>query len=198
MLYTYCRKTLLYKRVKPSKILKILLTTVTIISLGFMFAVNTVVKNKIKEDFGEIPYEKRIVIINGMVNQTFSEKALAEEIKRLNIRFPHIVMAQAILESGHFKSTVFRANNNLFGMKVAAQRATTAKSANLGHAYYDTWKESVMDYALFQSAYLRDLRTEADYLEYLDKNYAAAADYDQVVMQVVKDKNLKEIFNEDI
>ena len=54
-------------------------------------------------------------------------------------------------------------------MKQARARATTAKGTQLGHAYYDDWKESVTDYALYQAAYLNKLRTEKKYLNYLER-----------------------------
>ena len=45
-------------------------------------------------------------------------------------------------------------------MKQARARATTANGTQLGHAYYDDWKESVTDYALYQAAYLNKIRKE--------------------------------------
>jgi uncharacterized FlgJ-related protein len=198
MLYTYCKKTLLFKKIKTTKILKVLFTISVLLGLGLTLAFNTAVKNHLEDQFNSMPFEKRVIVINGTINDSFNQDQLAEELRRLNIKFPHIVMAQAIIESGHFKSNVFRANNNLFGMKLARQRATTAKGTNLNHAYYENWRESVLDYALFQSAYLRNLKTEEAYLEYLDKNYAMAPNYDDAIRTVISNNKLKEVFKEDI
>ena len=52
------------------------------------------------------------ILVHG---QPFSEKALIELLKDCNMKYPHIVLAQAKVESGHFKSRIFRQNNNLFG-----------------------------------------------------------------------------------
>lgn len=41
---------------------------------------------------------------------------LLAEIKKNNIKFPKIVLAQAILETGWFKSSVCRNKHNLFGL----------------------------------------------------------------------------------
>ena len=79
-------------------------------------------------------------------------------------------------------------------MKQARARATTAKGTQLGHAYYDNWKESVTDYALYQAAYLNKLRTESKYLKYLDKNYAEAKNYDDALLTIIERENLKELF----
>ena len=58
-------------------------------------------------------YEK--VLLVEEVNK-FSEDKMVEKIKELGFKYPHIVMAQAILETGNFKSPVFQENHNLFGM----------------------------------------------------------------------------------
>ena len=79
-------------------------------------------------------------------------------------------------------------------MKQARARATTAKGTQLSHAYYDHWKESVTDYALYQAAYLNKLRTEKKYLNYLDKNYAEASNYDKHLVDIINKHNLKELF----
>ena len=51
-----------------------------------------------------------------------------------------------------------------------------------------------MDYALFQNAYMNKLRKQKQYLNYLDKNYAEAENYDKVLLQVIERERLKELF----
>lgn len=198
MLYTYCKKDLNFKKIKTSKLVKVLLGVAVFATLGFTFAINNATDTAFETELEEMPYEEKVIIINEIEKDAFSQEALVEELKRLNVKFPHIVLAQAMIESGHFQSNIFMANNNLFGMKQARQRCTTAKGTNLNHAYYDNWKESVMDYALFQSAYLRKLKTEAQYLEYLDRNYAEAQNYDSAVKRMIEAHDLEELFNDDI
>jgi flagellum-specific peptidoglycan hydrolase FlgJ len=145
-----------------------------------------------KEALGE-PIETELLVLDSL-EDTFSQEALVEEIKKLNIRFPHIVLAQSILETGYWESRIYQENHNLFGMKQARARATTANGTQLGHAFYDDWKESVTDYALYQAAYLNKLRTEKKYLNYLDKNYAEAKNYDKALIEIIERHNLKELF----
>ena len=45
--------------------------------------------------------------------EKFSEDAMMKLLVNLNIKFPHIVMAQAKLESSNFKSKIFNSTNNL-------------------------------------------------------------------------------------
>ena len=115
----------------------------------------------------------------------FSSQLLHDYIEELNIRFPDIVYAQSKLETGDFNSTIFKENHNLFGMKCARSRPYTHKGSNRGHAMYDNWKESVIDYALYQGSYLRDLRTEAQYYEYIGNHYAEDPNYVAKVKKIV-------------
>ena len=62
------------------------------------------------------------------------EQVLAE-IQRQGIPHPHIVLAQARLETGNFMSDRCRRDKNLFGMKRGRRYAT-----------YRHWRDSVRDY----------------------------------------------------
>jgi uncharacterized FlgJ-related protein len=195
MLYTYCKKSLMFNRIKPSKIIKLFFIAIAIFTSAIYLTYDYAKYRALEQSIDEMHFEEQVIIVNQRINNDFSKEALVEELKRLNVKYPHIVMAQAMIESGHFQSNIFRSNHNLFGMKEARQRVTTARGTNLNHAYYENWKESVIDYAMFQASYLKDLKTEAAYLEYLDKNYAEAQKYDIAVQNMVKNENLKELFN---
>ncbi|MBC7915529.1 MAG: glucosaminidase domain-containing protein, partial [Pyrinomonadaceae bacterium] len=84
-------------------------------------------------------------------SESFSEPALLAFMKKLKIKYPETVLSQARLETGNFTSDIFKENHNLFGMKVAEKRPTSAIGVHRGHAQYRDWKDSVVDYALFQS-----------------------------------------------
>lgn len=142
-------------------------------------------------------YEKEIILLN--VNDTlsdFSEEKLISLMKELNIKFPHIVIAQAKIESANYTSRIFRENNNLFGMREARVRIHTAQGTQYNHAYYDTWRESVYDYAFYQCRYLSDINTEEEYLRCLGKSYAEAPNYVSSLKNKIKIENLKSLFNE--
>jgi uncharacterized FlgJ-related protein len=118
----------------------------------------------------------------------FSKEKLKEYILQLNIKFPQIVLAQAELESGNFTSPIFKENHNFFGMKCAKLRPTTNKGENKGHAYFDTWRDCVVDYAFYSAAYLNEIKTEAEYLDYLRQNYAEDPNYVDKLKQIM-DRN---------
>lgn len=129
----------------------------------------------------------QIPVIQEVKTTDFTEEKLIEYVKELNIKFPHIVLAQARLESGNFKSNIFKENNNLFGMKEAKQRISTNKGTNLGHAKYESWKECVLDYALYQATYLSKFKTEEQYYSYLADNYAANGRYVKLLRDIAKE-----------
>jgi len=82
----------------------------------------------------------------------FSPEKLKAEIQKQGIIYPDVAFAQATWETGHFSSPIFKENNNLFGMKLAHQRKTTAIGQNRGHAKYANWQDSVKDYKLWQDS----------------------------------------------
>jgi hypothetical protein len=107
----------------------------------------------------------------------FSETNLVNKMKEINLRFPHIVLAQAQLETGNFKSKIFKHNNNMFGMKEARSRVKLSLGTKNGHAHYATWIESLYDYAFMQCRYLGKIDNETDYYNYLGKVYAEDPNY---------------------
>ena len=92
-----------------------------------------------------------------------------------SLPFKHkdIIVAQAILETGWFKSKNCVNNNNLFGMRRAYTRMTTSDTTLNGYAHYTNWRQSVIDYYLLQST-REDIihTTRAQYFHYLDKVYS--------------------------
>lgn len=111
--------------------------------------------------------------------EEFSPEALLAYMKELKIKYPETVLAQAVLETGNFTSDIFKENHNLFGMKVAGSRPTSAIGTNRNHAKYRNWKESVMDYALFQSFIIAKLpsNNKTEYRSYIQKFYSTTSDY---------------------
>jgi flagellum-specific peptidoglycan hydrolase FlgJ len=76
-------------------------------------------------------------------------------------------------------------------MKVATQRPTTNKGEESGHAYYDNWKESVVDYAFYQAKYLSNLKSENEYLQYLKQFYAEDPNYMPKLLEIISKQNRK-------
>ncbi len=119
----------------------------------------------------------------------FTPMKLHELLKEKGVRFPSVVFSQAILETGHFKSKVWRENHNLFGMRLAKKRPTTAIGSKHNHAVYTDWMESVSDYLLWQTYVLKDksISSDKEYLEFLDSyGYSESGKYRQTVNKIMK------------
>ena len=191
-LFYYCNKELRYKKINKIKIIVPTLSLL-IIFLLLVWGTNSKTKNN---DILSLPtFESDITVVN--INDTlndFSEEKLIELLLSLNVKFPHIVLAQAKLESGHYSSKIYKENHNLFGMKEAVVRIHTSKGTQFSHAYYDNWRESVYDYAFYQSSYLSTLKTEEEYYVYLDKSYAEADNYVKLLKSMVITEKLKDKF----
>jgi uncharacterized FlgJ-related protein len=187
MYYKFNEETLDFERTKITN--KSLIGFGAAVGLLLVFGFTSNPANKVQN----LSQEEKLIVIREY--NDFSEQKLIEKIDQLNFRYPHIILAQAKLESGHFKSTIFLENNNMFGMKEAKLRANLAKGTNRGHAYYDTWQDCILDYALYYSTYLSDIRTEGEYFEYLRQNYAEDPTYIQRLKQIIKKQDLKSKFN---
>lgn len=128
-----------------------------------------------------------------VTDAAFTEQRLIDKFKQLNIKYPHIALAQAKLESGNFSSEIFRENNNLFGMKQARVRINLAKGTKRGHAYYSTWEDSVLDYAYWCATYSSDCSTEDEFYALLAR-YAEDSLYEIKLRKVIERDGLRDFF----
>jgi hypothetical protein len=136
--------------------------------------------------------EEKLIIIQEY--NKFNEDKLIDKLKELNVNFPYIALAQAKLETGNYTSKIFRESNNLFGMKEAKSRITTAKGTQFNHAYYESWTESVYDFAFHQCRYLPNIKTEEQYFQYLGQNYAEDPNYINRLKDIINKENIKSKF----
>lgn len=195
MKFTYLdRKSLDYK---CFNVLPLIISVSTIFIGSILISYNLGYENGVEVSICEMSSQEREIIIADIEDSEFSQEALIDFLEETNIKFPHIVLAQSILETGNYKSEVFAMNHNLFGMKQARIRPTTALGTSIGHAYYNNWKESVYDYALYQAAYLKNVKAEDQYLEYLGSNYAEAEHYVRALKRIIKKNKIEELFEEE-
>lgn len=177
-LYKYEKDSLSFKKVGYKKIGLAYLAPFLVLSLlGAVMAPRPEIIEKLT------PIERMIVID---MEYQFTEEKFIEEIKRMNFKYPHIVLAQSKIETGNFTSRIFIENNNLFGMKQARVRATLATGTQHNHATYNNWKESLYDYGLYYSSYLRKINSEEKYFEYINQLYAEDPNYDIKVRALSK------------
>ena len=187
MIYRYDKEMLEYKKVNVS------LTGVK--AIGAVIGLTIIMSLSTKPDYDKIDNlnDTEIQIVLSKHNE-FSQTKLIERIKELNFKFPYIVLAQSKLETGNYTSKMFNENNNLFGMKQATIRLNMAGGTQHGHAYYDSWTESLYDYALYSATYLHKIKTEREYFDYLSQFYAEDTLYVKRLQQIITKENLKSKF----
>jgi uncharacterized FlgJ-related protein len=182
MIYKYNKKELLFKNV----FLKYVSTTFLTVMLLIIVTAFIAFSYGKEEGVTSLSNEERSIIIKKI--DPFKVNELKDYLNELNVKFPDVVYAQARLETNGFKSKIFRENNNLFGMKAATRRSSTNKGEQHGHAYYDSWRESVIDFALWQCRYLNNISTREQYFEYLRANYAEDPNYINKLEKILNER----------
>lgn len=172
--------SLLQRQIKLKLIIALVVAwTLVSMSIGYLISSLTKHPNQIEK----LVYSEKF--ITAKYNEEFSPKALRKLLEKLHVKNIDIIMAQSKIETSHYSSQVYLENNNLFGMRQAKNRITTATGSNLGHATYDSWQESAIDLALYQTAYLRN-KTDKEYLNYLGANYATNKEYVTLINKMIK------------
>ena len=123
-------------------------------------------------------------------NDVINYRNLYSKILECNIKFPDVVFAQAVLETGHFRSKLFQNSNNLFGMKLPRKRETVAVGKTQGgYAKFNSWESSVYDYSLWQNYVLskKGNLSREEYLKMLDKIYSESKGYSKKVTKIIKE-----------
>jgi flagellum-specific peptidoglycan hydrolase FlgJ len=116
------------------------------------------------------------------------QREVYQQIVSMGIKFPDIALAQAILESGNFKSKIAVQNNNLFGMRLPKSRETTAVGQKSGYARYLSWKDSVKDFKMWQDSLFkrRPNMTRSQYISYLNRIYSETPNYISRIRLIVE------------
>lgn len=171
----YDRKDLKFKRLSGWFMFIVVLISSFSFTAGWIFSS----KNEIKK-LSHYNEEEKLMIIKN--SDDFSEEKLILFIKELNFRFPELAYAQAVLESGtDFNSNLNIENKNYFGMRLATKRINFQSGEQNTYAYYISWRNSTIDYAMFVATYLSHFKTKDEYYQYIGQRYAEHPEYIQRV-----------------
>lgn len=124
------------------------------------------------------------------IENSITKQNLYEQIINYGIKFPDVVFAQAVLESGQFTSKLFKSANNLFGMRIPTKRESSANGqTKSGYSSYEDWVFSVYDYSLWQNYMLKNKNdlTKKEYLALLGKIYAQDKRYVSSLKRVIEE-----------
>lgn len=96
-----------------------------------------------------------------------------ENINKLEIKYPRIVLSQIRLETNCYKSDLCLKQHNLFGMTYPEFRKSTAIGVkNKKYCIYRNWYDSLIDYKLYQDKFIYKIHTKEQYYNHL-KKYAS-------------------------
>jgi hypothetical protein len=93
--------------------------------------------------------------INVESDVELKDSAILQELIKEGSVIPSVALAQAKIESGHYKSLVCRENKNLFGIKY--HKCPFVKGQNHNHASYNTYKDNIKCYIHIQKHYLGNI-----------------------------------------
>lgn len=116
------------------------------------------------------PIEK-VVTFDSVKHTTLNDANLMKELIRQGVQHPEIVLAQAQLETGFYRSDVCKKYNNLFGLR-----------HKNGYYKFNNWQESVTAYR----DYVQYKYKGGDYFAFLEKiGYAEESKYTQYVKSLI-------------
>ena len=105
-------------------------------------------------------------------NRELNIENLMATLRQFDVKFPQIVAAQALLETGYFTSRVCLENNNLFGLR---------RPSNGSYYTFNSWEESVKAY----KDYVQYKYKGGNYYDFLNRiGYAEDGSYISKVMNL--------------
>lgn len=134
-------------------------------------------------------FQEMIFRESSLTVQLLYEALLFNEIQN-----PEIVVKQAIVETGNFKSKIYRETNNPFGMHLAASRKSITTEFVYGDYYngqfhkmakFNCWYDAVLDFKYWQTFWLNNILTERQYYTFLDTlPYAVNPNYISMIKSI--------------
>ena len=109
-----------------------------------------------------------------------------EFIQKLPIQHPDILYQKIMLETGHLKSKRAVSDGNLIGMRTVKQRPTTQSGISTsGYGKYADWRDSIIDYLLWQQYVVKKKMTKEQYYRFTAQIYSTNREkYVKVLKQI--------------
>lgn len=159
-----------------SAIKVILMLGVSIAGITFMY----VLEDNAGTPPSSITHSEDTVAVSPSFYDKPAKEGLREALEFYGIQHLDVVYAQAILETGHFKSAGCLKHNNLFGLYNSKAKR---------YCRFNHWTESVIAYKEWIQ---RRYKPPEDYYKFLSRiNYAEDPAYISKLKQIVKKENDK-------
>ena len=153
------------------------ITILVLVGLLYIIVLSKPTTSKQYVRMVEVPVQYEEATQQSSFKDKSPEEGLKEALAYYGIKCPNIVYAQAVLETGHFTSSVCQNKNNLFGLY---------DSKNGRYYEFEHWSESVIAYKNYiQSKY----KSDSSYYRFLESiNYAQDPTYVNKVKQIAERK----------
>lgn len=165
-----------------NKWLKALIVTATVVSWSIVIVLLLQIKRIVSQQ-PKVETVPVIEVADTIINEQpkfFSQtpkEGLEEALSYYGLEHKDIVYAQAILETGHFKSNVCLKYNNLFGLYNSKEKR---------YCKFEHWTESVVAYKEWIQ---RKYQPPNNYYAFLEEiNYAEEKSYTRILKEIVKNR----------
>lgn len=166
MVYYYSKKELTMKKISVFQYIGIFFL---LLFIGSSFGLSSALKIN--------NFIEKVPVIIRPNQEVLNEKNLRNEIKKLNLKYEDVIVAQYIIESGSGTSNIYKQNNNFLGLKEPHSRPTTSLGTNLGHSVFEGWTSCLIDYSLWQTMCARGINSQEEYIQLLGSIYAEDQSY---------------------
>lgn len=164
-----------------SAIRVILMLGVSIAGITFMY----ILEGSANTPPPEITHSADTIALRPSFYDKSASEGLREALEFYDIQHPDVVYAQAILETGYFKSAGCLRHNNLFGLYNSKAKR---------YCRFNHWTESVIAYKEWIQ---RRYKPPEDYYKFLSRiHYAEDPAYISKLKQIVKKENDKRRYAE--
>ena len=142
--------------------------------VGILVGITGTVWHRLIKEEAEYKQSKQISAVWRQEHFVLSPENLLNELQAQGLEFPEIIVAQAVLETGYFKSHSCKDDNNLFGLR----------KADGTYMRFDHWTDCVAAYKCF----IQDWKEcPEDYYDYLNSlGYAEDSLYIPKLKKIVK------------
>lgn len=116
-----------------------------------------------------------------------SKSHVIEFIQKLpQLQHPDILYQKIMLETGHLKSKRATSDGNLIGMRTVKKRTTTQSGTSTnGYGKYYDWRDSIIDYLLWQQHVVKRKMSKEQYYNFTAKIYSVNREqYVRVLKQI--------------
>lgn len=154
--------------------------------------------NMDNEEVYNLYYQVGKYKLEGKQNIPTDSLQLVYELIKQNAWYPNVIFSQLVLESGSGKSMLAQQANNLFGMKLVAQRPTTQlyntnyTINNCVYGKYLNWQHSILDRILWDYSFFNSKKPSyEEYMYVIKARYAEDSNYYNKLIPIIEQTKKK-------